>query len=119
MIPADWTEHRRDDGERVGWIRPEGDRWVAVDVLGRELGDATDWLEAEAALEARGLAWLAERWWLGPMPVRIAEVSTDRVLVVTDPFGAAATIDAPIERIALPWPAPAALTQRAPSGAGR
>ena len=25
MIPEDWTEHRREDGERVGWIRPAGD----------------------------------------------------------------------------------------------
>src|SRR6478609_748048 len=62
MLPADWIPHRRDDGELLGWIRPEGDDWVAVDLLGREASAAVDWLEAESALEANGLSWLADVW---------------------------------------------------------
>ncbi|WP_431797939.1 hypothetical protein [Microbacterium kunmingense] len=120
MIPADWTPHRRDDGELVGWIRPEGDDWVAMDLFGRPASEAGDWLDAEAVLEERGLSWLAEVWMLEqedgePLRVRIAEVTPGavgrpgRVVVHTDDFGA---IDVPYERIALEWPAPAALRPR-------
>ena len=109
--PADWTPHRRDDGELVGWIRPEGDAWVAVDLLGREATGATEWLDAEAALEERGIAWLGGVWILeeeGAVPrrVRLVEVSDERVVVHTDDYGA---IDLPVARFELPWPAPAAL----------
>lgn len=116
MIPPDWTPHRRDDGERLGWIRPEGDEWVAVDVLGREASGPVDWLEAEAALEAVGLAWLADVWMLErddaePLRVKLVEVVPEgsRVVVQTDDFGA---IDVPVTRYELPWPAPAALRPR-------
>ena len=117
MIPADWTPHRRDDGELVGWIRPSGDDWVAVDMLGRQVGDPGEWLDAEAALEARGLAWLADVWMLErdalpPLRVRMVEVvpggadEPGRVVVKTDDFGA---IDAPSQSVVLAWPAPPAL----------
>jgi len=112
MVPSDWIEHRRDDGERLGWIRPDGELWVAVDLLGREVSAAVEWLEAEAALDADGLSPLAERWWLGDVPVRIAEVSTDRVVVVTDEFGAASAVGSTVVVHELPWPAPAELTRR-------
>ena len=122
VIPADWTPHRRDDGELVGWIRPEGDDWVAVDLLGREASVAVDWLEAEAALESNGLSWLADIWMLerdagDPVRVRLVEVTpggsgeAGRVVVQTDDFGA---IDAPVERFELGWPAPATLRPRRP-----
>lgn len=117
MIPADWTPHRREDGELVGWIRPQGDDWVAHDLLGREASAAVDWLAAEAALEERGLAWLAAIWMLespdaAPLRVRISEVTPGgagepgRVVVHTDDFGA---IDVPVDRFELTWPVPAAL----------
>jgi len=112
VIPADWTPHRRpDDRELVGWIRPEGDDWVAVDLLGREASSAVDWLEAEAALEAVGLAWLADVWMLeradaAPLRVRLVEVTPEHVVVKTDDFGA---IDAPVTSFELPWPAPSSL----------
>lgn len=120
VITEDWTAHRREDRELLGWIRPEGDAWVAVDLLGREAGAAGDWLDAEEALEAAGLAWLAEVWMLetgeGAIRVRIAEVApplapgeTGRVVVHTDDYGA---IDVPFTRIELPWPAPEALRPR-------
>lgn len=112
MIPADWTAHRRpDDREVVGWIRPEGDLWVGVDILGREVGEPGEWLDVEEALEAVGLRMLTDVWTLEgvdavPLRVRIVEVTPDRVVVKTDDFGA---IDAPSTSYELPWPAPAAL----------
>ena len=120
VIGDDWTAHRRDDRELLGWIRPEGDDWVAVDLLGREASDATDWLEAEEVLEGIGLAWLAEVWMLetddGAVRVRIAEIEpplavgeAGRVVVHTDDYG---SVDVPFTRIELPWPAPAALRPR-------
>ena len=120
MLPAGWTPHRRDDGELVGWIRPEGDDWVAVDLLGREASGAVDWLEAELALEARGLSWLAEIWMLeqgaaDALRVKLVEVTpgrvgeAGRVVVQTDDFGA---IDVPVDRYELAWPPPASLRPR-------
>lgn len=113
MIPADWTPHRRDDGEVLGWVRPVHESWIAVDLLGREFGEPGDYLDAEAALEARGLGFLAERWWLGPNPVRIGEVSTEHVVVYRDDYGAASAVGSHATRIELPWPAPPALSQEA------
>ena len=116
MIPADWTPHRRpDDREHIGWIRPEGDLWVAVDLLGREASAPLEWLDAEDALEQIGLRWLADIWTLetdaGALRVRIVEVTPERVVVMTDDFGA---IDVPTTEYRLPWPAPAALRPRRP-----
>jgi hypothetical protein len=120
MIAADWTPHRREDGELVGWIRPEGDAWVAVDLLGRPASEPVEWLDAEEALEERGLAWLTDIWMLervddSPLRVRVAEVTPGgadepgTVVVHTDDFGA---IDVPYERTVLPWPPPPTLRPR-------
>jgi hypothetical protein len=115
VIPADWTPHRRpDDRELVGWIRPEGDDWVAVDLLGRVASEPAEWLEAEAALEEIGLAHLAEIWMLerpdgSTLRVRLVEVTPKRIVVMSDDFGA---IDAPVTSYELPWPAPAELRRR-------
>lgn len=123
MLPADWIPHRRDDGELLGWIHPAGDDWVAVDLLGRVASDAVDWLDAEAALEAVGLAWLADVWMLEgeapePLRVRFVEVTpsegdaTGRVVVKIDDFGDMQR--PPTERFVLPWPAPARLRPARP-----
>lgn len=125
VITDDWTPHRRDDRELLGWIRPEGDEWVAVDLLGREASGPGEWLDAEDALEATGLAWLAEVWMLdaddGAIRVRIAEITPPlvpgekgSVMVHTDDYGA---IDVPFTRIELPWPAPPALRPKRPGEA--
>ncbi|WP_404429430.1 hypothetical protein LG299_09125 [Microbacterium lacus] len=125
MITDDWTPHRRDDRELLGWIRAEAEGWVAVDLLGREVTEAIDWLDAEDVLEERGLAWLAEVWMLetddGAIRVRIAEVSPPltsgdrgRVVVHTDDFGA---VDVAFTRIELPWPVPPALRPKLPGEA--
>jgi hypothetical protein len=123
MISADWTPHRRDDGELLGWIRPEGEDWVAVDVLGRTASAPVDWLEAEAALEEVGLAWLADVWMLedeasGALRVRFVEVTPSdaatagRIVVKVDDFGDMQR--PPSERFTLPWPAPASLRPARP-----
>ncbi|WP_426593494.1 hypothetical protein ACPPVS_17465 [Cellulomonas sp. McL0617] len=112
MPPQDWIEHRRPgDRERVGWIRTEGEEFVALDALGRELTGPVDWLVAEEALEARGLHWLAALWQLD-LPdgtrerVRIVEVTPERVVVKVDDFGA---VDVVTASYVLPFPAPDAL----------
>lgn len=84
---------------------------MPVSLLGHDIAPATEWLEAEEVLEARGLAWLADVWMLErpdatPLRVRLVEVTPERIVVKTDDFGA---IDAPVGRFELPWPAPAAL----------
>ena len=112
MIPADWTPHRRDDGELLGWIRPSGSDWLAVDVLGRELTGGIDWLEAEAALEEHGIRWLADPWILegeaeGPLRVQIVEVVPEgdgRITVKVDDFGDMQR--PPTQRYTLEWPLP-------------
>ncbi len=111
MVPAGWIEHRRaPDGELIGWIRPAGDDWVAVSLLGHDVSGPVDWLAAEHVLDERGLAWLAGVWMLdtegGPLRVRIVHVAPDGVTVQTDDFGA---IDVPVDRFELAWPTPAEL----------
>ena len=112
MLHEDWIEHRRaGDRERLGWIRPDGDGFVALDALGRGLTGAVDWLAAEEALEERGLHWLADLWQLD-LPdgtcerVRLVEVTPDRVVVKVDDFGA---VDAATRSYVLPFPAPGTL----------
>lgn len=60
MAQDDWIEHRRPDGERIGWMRPEGKDFVPVDLLGRDLSPAADWLSAERALNEAGIGYLAD-----------------------------------------------------------
>ncbi|MGW9551386.1 hypothetical protein ACWG8W_10090 [Citricoccus zhacaiensis] len=111
-LPEDWIEHRREDGEPVGWIVPDGGGFRPMDILGRPVGDApVDWLEAEEALDARGLGFLAERHRLrlsdgAERPVRISQASPDGIVVVADEFGAASAVGAQAEVFHLPFPAP-------------
>lgn len=115
MLPQDWIEHRRpDDRELLGWVRPDGDAFVAVDRLGRDVSGPVDWLEAEEALDARGIRWLADRWRLTlddgtQRLVRLSEVTPERVVVVADDFGAASAVGSRPETFTLPFPAPATL----------
>jgi hypothetical protein len=108
----DWIEHRRPgDRELLGYVRPDGEGFVAIDRLGRELTDVVDWMTAEQALDERGLGWLSGLWQLiGPdgtvERVRLVEVGTARVLVKTDDLGA---VDAQVRTYELPFPAPPTL----------
>ncbi|MFK4730740.1 hypothetical protein ROT00_13705 [Agromyces mediolanus] len=112
MDRSDFIEHRRPDGELVGWLRPEGEGFVPVDLLGREHGGAIDWLAGEELLEELGIRYLADPYVLelpdaAPLRVRITEVSTRGIVVKKDDFGA---IDAPVVRYELAWPIPPELT---------
>ena len=92
-MEEDWIEHRRaDDGERVGWMKPIDDGFVAIDLLGRRRTDTVDWMTAEEVLDELGLSYLADAHelllghgdWLR---VRIAEVSTVEIKVKKDDWG--------------------------------
>ena len=103
--PSDWIEHRRGDRELLGWMRPDGDGFVVIDLLGRVVTDAVDWLTAEETLESTGIGYLAEPFELlleGDVDnagddensddahwirVRIVEVSTEHVLVKKEDWG--------------------------------
>lgn len=105
-------EHRREgDRELLGWLRPDGERFVAVDLIGRELTGPVDWATAEAALDEHGLHWLADLWQLelddGTIErVRIVEVRADRVVVKRDDLG---SVDVAQVLHVLPCPAPPTL----------
>lgn len=98
----------------MGWMRPEGESFVPVDLLGRDVSAATDWLSAEEQLEERGLGFLAEPYLLEledgeRRRVRITEVSTEGIRLLNDEFGAASAVGAPRIEYTLAWPAPAHL----------
>lgn len=92
-MQADWIEHRRsDDGERVGWMKPVGEGFVAIDLLGRSRTDVVDWMIAEETLDELGLAYLADPHELrlddgSWLRVRIAEVSSAAIRVKKDDWG--------------------------------
>jgi hypothetical protein len=114
----DWIEHRRSDGELLGWIRPQGVDYVIIDRLGREDPTRRSWVEAEERLEDRGLGWLAEPYELvqgsAVLPVRITAVGTDGIEVKGEDHG---DIRMSVETYRLPFPAPASLRQRSsPTG---
>ena len=108
----DWIETARaGDRERLGWIRPDGDGFVALDALGRELTGTVDWLAAEEALDERGRHRPADLWQLDLADghrerVRIVEVTPERVVVKVDDFG---DVGAGTATYVLPHPAPDAL----------
>ncbi|MGO3231742.1 MAG: hypothetical protein ACTIKB_10885, partial [Agrococcus casei] len=83
-------EHRRGtDRELVGWIRPSGEDFVAVDLLGRDVTGEVDWLDAEEALEELGIGYLADAYelrlesgeWLR---VRVTEVTPETIGLTVD-----------------------------------
>ena len=90
-IPADWIEHRRGDGERLGWMRPLGGQFVVIDLLGRERSAPLDWLLAEELLDELGIGYLADPYELlldGKWRrVRILEVSTQSIRVKREDWG--------------------------------
>ncbi|WP_427869323.1 hypothetical protein [Leucobacter luti] len=106
-LPETWIEHRREDGELVGWIEPVGEQFVTHDILGRRrTAEPVDWLEAEEDLESAGIGFLAEihalrledgTW----VRARITEVSSERVGVKADDLGA---VGVPVANYHLDFP---------------
>ena len=92
-MEANWIEHRRsDDGERLGWIKPVDEGFVAIDLLGHRRTDVVDWMLAEETLDALGLGYLAEPHELrldggSWLRVRIAEVSSVSIRVKEEDWG--------------------------------
>lgn len=94
MIPAHWTPHHRaQDGEVLGYLRPEGGGHVPVTPFGLPVAGPVPRAEARAALDALGLAYLAEPWLLTvpgreePVTVRIVEVTPERMRVANADYG--------------------------------
>jgi len=106
-VPNDWIPHRRGDGELLGWMRPDGEGFVAIDLLGRDVTATVDWLVAEEQLEETGIGYLADPFELlvdgAWVRVRLTEVSAGAIRVKTEDWGA---IDAPVDEYVVPLPAP-------------
>lgn len=107
--PSDWIEHRRGvDGEVLGWMAPEGDGFVVIDLLGRRRTDATDWHTAEETLDELGIGYLADLYEMQAesgewIRVRIAEVGPSVIRVKEDDGGA---VGAPQIFYSLAFPVP-------------
>lgn len=106
---VEWIPHRRgQDGELLGWMAPEGEGFVVIDLLGRRRTESVDWQDAEETLDVLGIGYLADIYelrldsgeWLR---VRIAEVSASEIRVKKDDFGA---VGAPQVYYSLPFPVP-------------
>lgn len=91
MIPAEWMPHRRPDGEVVGFVRAVGDDFQPMDLFGRPIAPAGDWLEAEDTLDAHTISWIDEPWLLevegADVRVRVVEVTPAQIRVKLDDFG--------------------------------
>lgn len=115
MPASDWIEHRRPDGERLGWMVAAGDGFHVIDLLGRPRTEApVEWSDAEAALETLGIGYLANRYSLrladgAERRVRIGEVDASGIVVLADDFGSASAIGAKPEVFELSFPAPEGL----------
>ncbi len=95
VIPEEWIVQRRSDGEVVGYVEMVGDAFRPYDLLGRPLGDASDWDAAETAIDETGLAFLAEPHLVDlgvERRVRLTEVTRAHVVMVADEFGAAQSV---------------------------
>lgn len=109
-VPSDWIEHRRGDGERLGWMRPIGEQFAVIDLLGRPRTPAVDWLEAEETLDTLGIGYLADPYeayldgqW---RRVRILEVSPRSIRIKREDWG---DMTAPLIEHVLPFPMPETL----------
>lgn len=115
MPALDWIEHRRSDGELLGWMVPAGDGFHVIDLLGCQRTEhPADWSEAEEVLETLGIGYLADRYGLRlsdgvERRVRISEVNASRIVVLADEFGSASVVGANPEVFELPFPAPDSL----------
>ena len=118
VIPSSWTPvPRPSDGERVGYLVPDGadGSVVPTTLVGRPLAPATGRVDAVALLVERGLRSLDRRWWCR-LPHTLSPGRVDAsvppagwewrpvVVVETSPAGCTVRPE---------WPAPEELTGRA------
>jgi hypothetical protein len=107
VIPQNWTPVRRaEDDELVGYLVPAAGGSVPVTLFGHPLGGPAAEEEAEALLVQRGLAVLAEPWWLdgvgeGGCRVQILAAEPGSVLVARADVGFVAP-DSERHRIPVP-----------------
>jgi hypothetical protein len=92
VIPSHWVPHRRPgDAELVGYLVGDPSGTTPVTLFGHPLAAPGEAAAAAAVLERRGLACLAESWWLADgdreIEVRILEAYPDRIRVVEAPYG--------------------------------
>ncbi len=113
-VRPEWIEYRRGDGERLGWMVPDGELFAVVDLLGRTRADGLDWLSAEESLNELGIGYLAEPYELlldGQWRrVRIREVSTEVIRVSREDWG---DMTVPLLEHVLPFPSPETLRPHA------
>ncbi|HEU4465047.1 MAG TPA: hypothetical protein VFR98_00860 [Agromyces sp.] len=105
----DWIEHRRADGERLGWMEPADGGFVVIDLLGRRRTEPVDWFTAEETLDALGIGYLGDPYELRLgtgewMRVRITEASPRGIRIKEDDWGAVA-VGAPQQFFTLAFPA--------------
>ncbi len=94
MTPQDWTPVRRaEDDELVGYLVPEGDGTATpVTLFGYPLAGPGDPASSAELLHRRGLAVLAEPWWLAEPEgegyrVQILSATPDAVTVARADYG--------------------------------
>lgn len=92
VIPSDWVPYRRSsDAELVGYLVRDASGTTPLTLFGHPLAAPGEPAAAKAVLKERGLACLAESWWLADgeetIEVKILEAYPDRVRVVEAPFG--------------------------------
>jgi len=89
----EWIVYTRaKDNELLGFLVPDGERFVPVTIFGYVLSDPGDRAQATQVLESVGLSYLAERWWLRlndqtRIAVEIVEASPTQVVVKNVDFG--------------------------------
>jgi hypothetical protein len=94
VIPAHWRpHHREEDGEVLGYLRPENGGHVPVTPFGHPVTGPVPESEARCALDSLGLSYLAQPWLLtlpgreDPITVRIVEVTPQRMRVANADHG--------------------------------
>lgn len=93
MIPTHWTPHRRDsDQELIGYLAVDEHGSTPLTVFGYPLSAPGPRADAVRVLETRGLACLAEPWWLqteaeGEVKVMLLTAYPDRIKVVRADYG--------------------------------
>ena len=93
MTPSGWTPfHRSDDDELLGYLVADERGTTPLTIFGFPLAAPSARPEAEEVLRRRGLAVLADAWWLqdedgSGFRVQILSAYPDRVMVARADFG--------------------------------